>query len=235
MTAKLSWFVTGTDTGIGKTLISSALLHGLTQRGLRAAGIKSVAAGAELRDGVWHNEDADCLAAASNVALPAALITPYLLRDAAAPHIAAAQEDVTIEIAHICDCYKQVAAQADAVVVEGVGGFRVPLSQNFDTADLAQLLGLPVIMVVGVRLGCLNHALLTADAIVARGLTLAGWAANIVDLGMRHGLANIDALSSRLPAPFLGCVPRLDAPLAAAAAAHLDFSCLPGWPAGSGA
>lgn len=235
MTAKLSWFVTGTDTGIGKTLISSALLHGLTQRGLRAAGIKSVAAGAELRDGIWRNEDADCLAAASNVALPPALVTPYLLRDAAAPHIAAAQEDVTIEIAHIFGCYQQVAAQADAVVVEGVGGFRVPLSQTADTADLAQLLGLPVIMVVGVRLGCLNHALLTADAIAARGLKLAGWAANIVDLGMRHGLANIDALSSRLPAPFLGCVPRLDAPLAAAAAAHLDFSCLPGWPAASGA
>ena len=230
MTAALSWFVTGTDTGIGKTLISSAILHGLTQRGLRAAGIKSVAAGAELRDGVWHNEDADCLAAAGNVALPPALATPYLLRDAAAPHIAAAQEDVTIEIAHIRDCYAQVAAMADAVVIEGVGGFRVPLSAHFDTADLAQQLGLPVIMVVGIRLGCLNHALLTADAIAARGLKLVGWAANIVDLGMRHGLANIDALSSRLPAPFMGCVPRLHAPLAAAAAAHLDFSCLPGWP-----
>jgi len=231
MTAKLSWFVTGTDTGIGKTLISSALLHGLTQRGLRAAGIKSVAAGAELRDGVWRNEDADCLAAASNVVLPPALATPYLLRDAAAPHIAAAQEDVTIEIAHIHACCRQAAALADAVVVEGVGGFRVPLSEQVDTADLAQQLGMPVILVVGVRLGCLNHALLTADAIAARGLKLVGWAANIVDLGMRHGLANIDALSSRLPAPFLGCVPRLDAPLAAAAAAHLDFSCLPGWPA----
>lgn len=228
--ASLSWFVTGTDTGIGKTLISSALLHGLTQSGLRAAGIKSVAAGAVLRDGVWCNEDADCLAAAGNVKLPPSLATPYLLRDAAAPHIAAAQEDVTIEISHICDCYTQVAAMADAVVVEGVGGFRVPLSAQCDTADMAQQLGLPVIMVVGIRLGCLNHALLTADAIAARGLKLVGWAANIVDLGMRHGLANIDALSSRLPAPFLGCVPRLDAPLAAAAASHLDFSCLPGWP-----
>ncbi len=233
MKPQLSWFVTGTDTGIGKTLISSALLHGLTQCGLRAAGIKSVAAGADWRDGAWRNEDADCLAAAGNVDLPPALATPYLLRDAAAPHIAAAQEDVTIDLGHIRACYAQVAALADAVVVEGVGGFRVPLSAQYDTADLAQQLGLPVIMVVGVRLGCLNHALLTADAIAARGLKLAGWAANIVDLGMRHGLANIDALSSRLPAPFLGCVPRLDEPLAAAAAAHLDFSCLPGWPAGS--
>lgn len=235
MNAQLSWFVTGTDTGIGKTLVSSALLYALTQRGLRAAGVKSVAAGAELRDGVWHNEDADILAAAGNVRVPPELATPYLLRDAAAPHIAASHEDVVIEIPHILDCCRQVAAMADAVVVEGVGGFRVPLSASADMADLAQQLGLPVILVVGVRLGCLNHALLTADAIAARGLKLAGWAANIVDLGMRHGLANIDALSSRLPAPFLGCVPRLDAPLAAAAAAHLDFSYLPGWPAGDAA
>jgi dethiobiotin synthetase len=119
---------------------------------------------------------------------------------------------------------------ADAVVVEGVGGFRVPLSDRFDTADLAQQLGLPVVLVVGLRLGCLNHALLTAEAIAARGLTLAGWAANIVDLDMQYGMDNINALTDRLSAPLLGCVPRLPAALPAAAAAHLDFSGLPGWP-----
>jgi dethiobiotin synthetase len=230
MSTKPAYFITGTDTEIGKTLISSALLHALAQQGLRAAGMKPVAAGAELRDGVWHNEDADRLAAAANVALPPELATPYLLREPAAPHIVAAEEGVEIDLAHIRSCYDRVSAMADAVVVEGVGGFRVPLSRNEDTADLAQLLGLPVIMVVGVRLGCLNHALLTADAIAARGLVLAGWAANIVDLGMSHGMDNIEALTERLSAPMLGCVPRLPAPLAAAAAAHLDFSSLPDWP-----
>lgn len=230
MVASTAYFVTGTDTEIGKTLVSSALLHVLTQRGLRTAGMKPVAAGAVLRDAVWHNDDADNLAAAASVALPAELATPYLLREAAAPHIAAAQEGVTIDLAHIRTCYDRVAAMADAVVVEGIGGFRVPLSEQFDTADLAQQLGLPVILVVGLRLGCLNHALLTADAIAARGLTLAGWVANLVDPAMPYSQDNIDALAARLPAPLLGCVPDLVVPLAAAAADYLDFSCLPGWP-----
>jgi dethiobiotin synthetase len=226
----LAYFVTGTDTGIGKTLISSALLHALGQRGLRAAGMKAVAAGAELRDGVWRNDDADCLAAAANVALPPELATPYLLRAAAAPHIAAALENVQIDLAHIRACYDRAAALADALVVEGIGGFRVPLSDRFDSADLAQQLGLPVILVVGLRLGCLNHALLTADAIAARGLTLAGWIANGIDPAMPHAEANVDALAERLKAPPLGVVPWLPVPLAAAAAACLDLARLPGLP-----
>jgi dethiobiotin synthetase len=230
MTAACAYFVTGTDTEIGKTLVASALLHTLSQHDLRVAAMKPVAAGATLHDGIWHNDDTDRLAAASNVVLPPALATPYLLREPAAPHIAAALEDVQIDLAHIRACYDLVSQMADAVVVEGVGGFRVPLSDRHDTADLAQQLGLPVILVVGLRLGCLNHALLTADAIAARGLSLAGWVANIVDLGMPHGLANIDALVKRLPAPFMGCVPRLEEALPSAAAAHLDFSTLPGWP-----
>ena len=231
MTAAFNIFVTGTDTGIGKTLVSGALLHALVARGVRAAGMKPIAAGAEMRNGVLRNDDADYLAAAANVELPLELTTPYLLKEPAAPHIAAALERIDIDITHIKDCYQRVATLADAVVVEGVGGFRVPLSGRFDTADLAQQLGLPVIMVVGLRLGCLNHALLTADAIAARGLTFAGWVGNIVEVGMPHMIANVDALVARLSAPLLGCVPRLDAPLASAAAAHLDFSCLPGWPA----
>lgn len=226
-----AYFVTGTDTEIGKTLISSAMLYALGQRGVRAAGMKPVAAGAELRDGAWHNEDVDALIAAANVALPTDLISPYLLRDAAAPHIAAAQEGVMIDLSRIRDCYDRVAAAADAVVVEGVGGFRVPLNDHHDTADLAQQLGLPVILVVGMRLGCLNHALLTAEAIAARGLQLAGWVGNVVDPAMRYGMDNIDALAARLPAPMLGCVPRLPAALPSAAADHLDFSSLPDWPA----
>jgi dethiobiotin synthetase len=240
MTAPIGYFVTGTDTEIGKTLISSALLHALVQsgvqgsqglHGLRAAGMKPIAAGTELRDGAWHNDDVDRIAAAANVALPRELTTPYLLREPAAPHIAAKLEGIEIDGSHIVECYQRVAKQADAVVVEGVGGFRVPLSDTSDTADLAQRLGLPVILVVGLRLGCINHALLTADAIVARGLKLAGWVANSVDVGMHHASANIDAIAARLPAPLLGYLPRLDRPNADLAAAHLDFSCLPNWPA----
>jgi dethiobiotin synthetase len=230
MTAACSYFITGTDTGVGKTLISTALLYGLAQRGLRAAGMKPVAAGAVLRDGAWHNDDVDEMAAAASIALPPALTAPYVLREAAAPHIAAAFENVDIDLDHIRTCYQKIAAAADAVVVEGVGGFRVPLSDRFDSADLARQLGLPVILVVGLRLGCINHTLLTADAIAARGLTLAGWIANGVDPAMPHAEANIEALAKRLQAPPLGAVPWLPVPLAAAAAAYLDFSGLPGWP-----
>ena len=230
MSASIGYFVTGTDTEIGKTLVSCTLLHALAHAGVRAAAMKPVAAGAELRDGAWHNEDIDLLVAAASVALPVDLTTPYLLRDAAAPHIAAAQEGVNIDLAHIPDCYARVAAAADAVVVEGVGGFRVPLSRTQDTADLAQQLGLPVVLVVGMRLGCLNHALLTADAIAARGLTLAGWVANVVDPCMRYGVDNVVALTERLNVPMLGTIPRLPSADPSLAVPHLDFSSLPGWP-----
>jgi dethiobiotin synthetase len=234
MTATFNCFVTGTDTEIGKTMISTALLHALVERGVRAAAIKSVAAGATAiqtsAGQVWHNDDADALAQAANVVLPPELATPYLLHEAAAPHVSAKLQGVDIDIAHIKNCYAQVRELVDAVVVEGVGGFRVPLSDQADTADLAQELGLPVIMVVGLRLGCLNHALLTADAIAARGLKLVGWVANTVDAGMSFAEDNVEALVARLPAPLLGCVPRLAAPLPAAAASYLDFSCLPNWP-----
>jgi dethiobiotin synthetase len=230
MNALPSYFVTGTDTEIGKTLVSAALLHALGQTGLRAAGMKPVAAGTVLRDGSWHNEDVDMLAAASSLMLPQALTTPYLLREAAAPHIAAELEQVAIDLNHIRSCYDEVVAQADAVVVEGVGGFCVPLSEQFSTADLAQQLGLPVVMAVGMRLGCISHALLTAEAIAARGLTLAGWVANSIDPHMAHREGNIKALQARLPAPLLGIVPWLASPSAAEAAEYIDFSCLPDWP-----
>ena len=229
MSARFACFVTGTDTEIGKTLVSSALLHALAGRGLRAAGMKPVAAGAILHDGEWRNDDADILASVS-IALPRELTTPYLLREPAAPHVAAALEGVHIDLPHILDCYARIAQSSDAVVVEGVGGFRVPLNDRHDTADLAQQLALPVVLVVGLRLGCINHALLTADAIAARGLRLAGWVANVADAQMAHADASIDAIAARLSAPLLGRVPRLSSPTPAAAAAHLDCSVLPGWP-----
>lgn len=230
MSLRCAYFVTGTDTEIGKTLVSSAMLHVLGRTGVHAAGMKPVAAGAELRDGRWHNDDADALAAAATLPMPAELTTPYMLREAAAPHLAARAEGVSIELAHIRRCFEQIAAQAEALVVEGVGGFCVPLSDHADTADLAKQLDLPVIMVVGLRLGCINHALLTAQAIAARGLTLAGWVANRVDPNMAYADENVAAIGARLPAPLLGTVPRLAAPSAAAAAAYLDFAGLPGWP-----
>lgn len=228
--AGFACFVTGTDTEIGKTLVSSALLHALVQKGGRVAGMKPVAAGTQLVQGEWHNEDVDSLVAAGNLDLPLELVTPYLFHDAIAPHIAAQREGVVMRLEHIQECYAAIAAQADAVVVEGVGGFRVPLSPGFDTADLAARLALPVVLVVGLRLGCISHALLTAEAIAQRGLQLAGWVANTVDAGMPFLAENVDALRARLPAPLLGVIPRLAVPSAKAAAGFADFSVLPGWP-----
>jgi dethiobiotin synthetase len=227
---RFACFVTGTDTEIGKTLISAAILHKLVATGQRACGMKPVAAGAELRDGALHNDDADQLIAAGNVHLPASLTTPYLLREPAAPHIAAALEGVTIELVPILAAFAEIQAASDAVVVEGVGGFRVPFNDDFDSADLAAQLNLPVILVVGMRLGCISHALLTVEAIVARGLVLAGWVANTVDTDMRFAQENIEALTQRIPAPLLGHVPRLNEPTAAAAAEFIDLAGLPGWP-----
>lgn len=228
---RFACFVTGTDTEIGKTLTSSALLHALVKRGVRACGMKPVAAGAEMRDGELHNDDADQLIAAGNVTMLQSLTTPYMLKEPAAPHIAAAMEGVTIDAVPILAAYLEIAAATDAVVVEGVGGFRVPLNDSFDTADLAQQLDLPVILVVGLRLGCINHALLTVEAIEARGLTLVGWVANELQTEMNFADENVAALEQRIAAPLLGRIPRLEQPTAAAAAAHLNFTGLPNWPA----
>jgi len=227
MTAPLSLFVTGTDTEIGKTLVSAALLRGFARAGLRAAAMKPIAAGAFEVDGVWHNEDADQLDAASSVLLPPEIRTPYLLKAPAAPHIAAEQENVTLDIARIVDCHAQAMQRADIVVVEGVGGFRVPLTDTHDTADLAAALNLPVVLVVGMRLGCISHALLTAEAIAARGLHLAGWVANRVDPAMGFADENIAAIRGRLDrqydAPLVGIVPHLKPARADAAADCLNI------------
>jgi dethiobiotin synthetase len=223
MSLKFACFVTGTDTGVGKTLISSALLHGLSQAGLKTVGMKPLAAGAEMRDGGLDNDDVAALEGASSLSVPRELVVPYLLREPAAPHIAAALEHTAIDPQRLLTAYAQIAAQAEAVVVEGVGGFRVPLTDDFDTADLAKKLQLDVILVVGLRLGCLNHALLTAEAIAARGLRLAGWVANQIDPAMPHQQDNIDALRSRLSAPLLGIVPYMAQASAAVAAQYIDF------------
>ena len=226
----VSLFVTGTDTEIGKTFVSAALLRGFARAGLRATALKPIAAGAYERDGIWHNEDADQLDAAASVLLPPEIRTPFLLKEPAAPHIAAALEGVTLDMARIIECYKAACERADAVVVEGVGGFRVPLTATEDTADLAVALGLPVVLVVGLRLGCISHALLTAEAIAARGLTLAGWVANRIDPAMSFPEENIAALRERLAvqyrAPLLGVVPHMRGASADDAAEHLNIDAL---------
>jgi len=229
-TSPFACFVTGTDTEIGKTLVSCAMLHALTRQGLKAAGMKPIAAGAEERNGLLHNEDVDLLNAAGNVRLDPDIVTPYLWREPIAPHIAARRAGVQIFSSPILQAYAQIEQVCDAVVVEGVGGFCVPLSDYLDTADLAREMDLPVVLVVGLRLGCINHALLTVQAVAAQGLKLAGWVANTVDNDMSYVQANIETLRRRLSAPLLGHVPRLAAPTGEAAAAHIDFSLLPGWP-----
>ncbi len=232
MSLQFSCFITGTDTEVGKTLISCALLHALGAAGLQAVGMKPVAAGAEQVGAELLNEDVAALRAQASIDLPTALCAPYVFREACAPHWAAALEGARIQAGPILQAYQQLSASAQAVVVEGVGGFRVPLSDEFDTADLAVALQLDVILVVGLRLGCISHALLTAEVIAARGLRLVGWVANQIDPSMPHQAASIEALQARLSAPLLGVLPRMTHPSAAAAAERLQWSLLPAWPQG---
>jgi dethiobiotin synthetase len=201
-------FVTGTDTGVGKTLAACALVHALRARGLRVAPMKPVAAGAVAHAGGWANEDTLALAAAAGPeAPPLDAVTPVLLREAMAPHIAADREGRTIRLEPLVEAHRRLAAAFDFTVVEGVGGFHVPLSAALDAKDLAAALGLPVVLVVGLRLGCLNHALLTAESVRGAGLRLAGWIANAIDPAMAVPDENVAALSGRIPAPLLGRLP----------------------------
>lgn len=216
-------FVTGTDTGVGKTFCCAALLHALAARHARVVGMKPVAAGAIRVGDTWTNEDALALRAASSIATPPELDNPVLLPDPVSPHLAAARAGVRISIPQIVAAYRGLALRADAVVVEGAGGFLVPLGDDETGADLAQALALPVVLVVGLRLGCLNHALLTAAAIRARGLALAGWICNRIDPGMLAPDDNIAYLRSHLQAPLLGDLAFSAAPDARAAALQLHL------------
>ena len=201
---KHAYFIAGTDTGIGKTHAACALLHAYRQHGVCAVGMKPVAAGIEANG---ENEDVTLLREASSFAAETALINPYCFREPIAPHIAAADEGVTVDLPPIRDALAALQATSEVVLVEGVGGLLVPLGEDFDAADLAVALALPVILVVGMRLGCLNHALLTLEALQSRGLTLAGWIGNRVDPQMRRFAENLATLERRLPAPLLGVLP----------------------------
>ena len=235
----MNYFITGTDTGVGKTLASCALLHGFAAQGKSVVGMKPVAAGGSSRsngepagvplagcaDGGQH-DDVRQLRAASNVLASGGQINPYCFAPAVAPQLAAQFVGVSIDFARIAESFSELNAQADVVIVEGVGGFRVPLNEEQDSADLAEQLGLPVILVVGMRLGCQNHALLTAEAIAARGLTLAGWVANVPEAGMAMLNENIAALRQRISAPLLGVVPCQAQPDAREAATFLNLALL---------
>lgn len=199
-------FIAGTDTGVGKTLIACALLRGLTRYGLRAVGMKPVAAGAVRRRGVWLNDDVEQLRAAAGVDAPRSLINPYCFAPPVAPHIAAREARVAVGLSLIARSYVRLQALSDVVVVEGVGGFLVPLGPRLSAAAIPARLDLPVLLVVGLRLGCLNHALLTVEAIQQRGLRLAGWIANAIDPAMMRRAENLEALRRRVPAPLLGIV-----------------------------
>jgi len=205
LTSARGIFVTGTDTGVGKTVVTVALLRALVASGYRAVGMKPVAAG--LLSGIDEPPDVTDLAAAGNVdALPGDR-NPYMFEPAIAPHLAAAQAGTSIELDVVIAAYARLAARADIVVVEGAGGALVPLGCRIDMLDIPAALALPVILVVGVRLGCLNHALLSALAIRARGVHLVGWVANRIDAAMEQADANVADLERRLGAPLLTDIP----------------------------
>jgi dethiobiotin synthetase len=206
-------FITGTDTGVGKTLVACAWVRAARNAGYRCGAMKPVAAGATMKDGSLVNEDTEGLLRALDwPAQRAGLVTPILLREPIAPHIAARIEGRAIGREPIVDALARIGAECDYVVVEGVGGFRVPLDDERDTVDLARDVAMPVVLVVGMRLGCLNHALLTADAITGAGLALAGWVASCVDRDMPYREENIEALERRLPAPRVGTIPYMEPP-----------------------
>lgn len=204
-----SLYVTGTDTGIGKTLASCALLHALRGHGLRAVGMKPVASGCERIDGEWKNADALALQRAGEPGVAYADINPFALERPLAPELAARDAGIEVSLQPILAAHARLADEADALVVEGVGGWCAPLSASLMQADLVRALRVPVLLVVGLRLGCLNHALLSARAIAADGVHLAGWIGSHVDPAMERVEDNLAMLRQRMPAPCWGVFPHV--------------------------
>ncbi|MDO1529013.1 dethiobiotin synthase [Fulvimonas sp. R45] len=224
---KRTYFVAGTDTGIGKTHASCTLLHALRAAGHAACGMKPVASGCMETPLGRRNEDALALLAAGGEPVPPYVrINPVALAEPLSPHLAAAHEGVTIALPPLRAAFDALCVDHDAVVVEGVGGWRVPLAPGLFASEIPRAWQLPVILVVGLRLGCLSHALLTAEAIVADGCRLAGWIGNRIDPAMDAAEENIATLRELLPAPCLGILPHGTAP--AQAAAGLDLAALAG-------
>ncbi|WP_349570828.1 dethiobiotin synthase [Azotobacter salinestris] len=220
-----AFFITGTDTDVGKTTVACGLLHAARQTGLSTAAAKPVASGCAVTSAGLRNGDALALLGECSLALDYAEINPFAFAPAIAPHLAACEVGVELTVKALLPPVRQVLAHgADLTLVEGAGGWRVPLSSRENLSDLAVALGLPVILVVGVRLGCINHALLSAEAIARDGLPLAGWVANVIDPHTARLDENLATLAERLPAPCLGQVPQLHAATPAAVARHLDLA-----------
>jgi dethiobiotin synthetase len=201
------WFITGTDTDVGKTVVAAALLKALRRKGHRVQAMKPVASGCEPTDAGLRCRDAELLAQQASEAVAYDVLNPYAFKPSIAPHLAAAEAGVTIDLDYIVQQYRTLQRQADYVVVEGAGGWYVPLGNQSSVATLAGLMAQPVIMVVSLRLGCLNHAQLTAQAIKSSGMNLAGWVANILDPAMQSRQDNLKTLQQRIAAPQLATIP----------------------------
>ncbi len=222
---KAKFFIAGTDTSVGKTLITAALLHQASQRGLETLALKPVAAGCTLIDGELRNDDALILDKFSSVTLPYQQLNPIALEAPIAPHLAAANVNRRLSADRVAGiCRGAMMVKWDLCLVEGAGGWRVPLNARETMADIPILLALPVVLVVGIRLGCLNHAMLSAEAIARDKLPIAGWVANILDPDMLEADANIATLLQRFPFPLLGSVPFQKDITPQEASKHLDIS-----------
>jgi dethiobiotin synthetase len=219
------FFITGTDTGCGKTAITLGLMHRLQQTGKTVLGMKPIASGAEMTPSGLRNEDALGIQAQGSIELPYEQVNPFAYTPPIAPHLAAAAAAEPIEIERIVEIYHQLSEQADVTLVEGVGGWSVPLSETESLGDLARQLDLPIILVVGLRLGCINHALMTEACIGLSGCRLAGWVGNLVEPDMAAQSGNLDTLRTKLSAPCLGVVPWLDDPSPKLVSPYLDPIC----------
>lgn len=218
------YFITGTDTDCGKTEITLGLMQLLQSQGHSVLGMKPVASGAVPSQGGLRNEDAQRIRQQGSHRVDYQRINPFAYEPPIAPHLAAEQAGESIDFDRISSCYEGLSAEADRVLVEGVGGWRVPLGPERELSDLAVKLALPVILVVGLKLGCINHALLSAESILSSGVKLAGWVANVSDPGMLEPEANLESLKQRLQMPFLGLVPRMTQPTPEAVAACLTLN-----------
>lgn len=216
-------FVTGTDTGVGKTVIAAALLRGLRERGQRVAGMKPVASGCRRSPDGIVSDDALALIAEASESAPYRIVNPYGFIPPIAPHVAAVEAGTRIDLRELERAYRILAGLADVVVIEGAGGWLTPIDAKHALADFARKVKADVVLVVGLRLGCLNHALLSAQAIEHSGLKLAGWVANAIDPGFERVSDNVRALQERLKAPLLGQVAHLSTPGAAAAVEYLSL------------
>jgi dethiobiotin synthetase len=204
------FFVTGTDTEVGKTLVSGALILKLREQKINTIGFKPVVAGTyQNANGITLNEDLETLRIASEFKSSELSLCPYVLDQPAAPHLVAAQQGLKLEMGAITQALRNIQKQADCVLVEGAGGFLVPLNDEEDLSDVAKEMDLPIILVVGMKLGCINHALLTYEAIKARNLNITGWVANTLSTEMPLLQENVQTLKARITAPFLGLIPAL--------------------------